>query len=159
FSSATCQLWFEIAVEMIDVGSLRLEFPRNLGSGQAPGIQDGAVTRPDRHVRTAAARHGIAVRRGEPHRLPACDHAVFPAIRAADTDIRPVVTGILSIETVNIHDPLSIRRPVGSEVEMLGFSGKTDAVRSVDVAGPDLITLRAGQMEGHSPSVRAEAQA
>src|SRR5262249_28917274 len=105
-----------------------------------------------------AARHGITVRRGEPHRLPARDHAVFAAVRAADTDIRPVVTGILSIEAVDVHDPLSIRRPVGSEVEMLRFAGKADAVRSVNVAGPDLITLRAGQMKSHSSSVGAEAQ-
>ncbi len=84
---------------------------------------------------------------------------MLAAVRAPDADVGPVMTRILPIEAVDIQDVPSVRRPRGAEVEMVGMTGNADAVRSVDVAGTDLIALRAGQMEGDSFAVRTKAEA
>src|SRR5437879_13742314 len=101
----------------------------------------------------------MAIGRGEPHRLSARDNAVFASVGAADAHAGPVVSRTLPIKTIDVQNPPSIGRPVGAEVEMLRLRGNTDAVRSIPIACPDLITLRAGQMISHASAVRAEAQA
>src|SRR5213079_2197457 len=54
FRTAAGEFRFEVAVEVISVGTLRLEFPRDLRARKFPREQDVTVARPSGHVRTAA---------------------------------------------------------------------------------------------------------
>ena len=60
---------------------------------------------------------------------------------------------------VDVEDPFPVRRPARAEVEVARLRGDPDPIRAVEIAGPDLVALRAGQMEGDALSVRAQAQA
>ena len=157
--AASGELGLEVAVEVVDVGALRLEFPRDLGSREASGKEDGAVARPGGHVRSASPSFRVAVGRREPHGLSAGEHAVFAAIGATDADVGPVVPRVFAGEAVDVEDPAPVRRPTGAEVEVPRLGGDADAVRSVGVAGPDLVALRTREMEGNPPPVGTEAQA
>src|SRR5260221_431688 len=61
--------------------------------------------------------------------------------------------------TVHKEQPLAVRRPTWAEVQMIGVTGHEDAVTAVDVASPNLIAARTGDMVGHPSAIRAEAHA
>ena len=116
--AASSEFGLVVAVEVVDIGALRLEFPGNLGSRKAARKEDGAVAGPCGHVRSASPSFRVAVRRREPHGLSAREHAVLAAIGATDADIGPVVPRFFAGEAVDIEDPASVRRPTGAEVEV-----------------------------------------
>src|SRR5439155_15534075 len=153
------ELGLELAVEVVDVRALRLEFPRHLGTRQAAREEDGAVAGPCGHVRPTAPRLRVAVGRREPHGLAACEHPVLAAIGATDADVGPVVPRVFAGSAVDVEDPAAVRRPARAEVEVTRLRGDADPVRTVGVAGPDLVTLRAREVEGDPSAVGTEAQA
>src|SRR5262245_36122849 len=69
--SAPGQIRFEIAIEMVGVGALRLELPGNFGPRQLAREKNGPVVGPHGHVGTASSMLGIAISRPEPMNLAA----------------------------------------------------------------------------------------
>src|SRR5262249_17884949 len=106
--AASRELGLVVAVEVVDVGPLRLEVPGDLGTGEARREEDGAVAGPGRHVGSAAAGLRVAVARREPHGLPAREHAVLAAVGAADADVGPVVPRVLGGAVVDVEDPSAV---------------------------------------------------
>ena len=71
---------------------------------------------------------------------------MLAAIGAAHADVRPVMPRLVLVMTVDVQDPLAVRRPTGTEVQVIRMCRHLNPIRAVDVAGPDLIPLRAGQV-------------
>src|SRR5438445_13793709 len=69
FRAAARQLRLEVAVEMVGVGPLRLELPRDFRAGEPVREKNRAVARPGGDVRAAAAVLRVAVGGPEPHGL------------------------------------------------------------------------------------------
>ena len=93
----------------------------------------------------------------EPHGLTLGEHSQSGPIRATHADVGPVVPWIHRCVAVLKDQPLTIGRPAGSEIQMTGLGGDLHPVAPVGVASPDLVAFATGQMEGHAPTVWAEA--
>ena len=130
-----------------------------LDPGKRRGKRMRAVAGPCGHVRTASSCLRIAVSRREPHRLAAREHPVFAAIGSPDADVGPVVTRVFAGLAIDVKDPAAVRRPARAEVEVTRLRGDADAVRTVGVARPDLVTLRTREVECDPLTVGAQAQA
>src|SRR5579871_6177485 len=83
---------------------------------------------------------------------------MLAAIRTPNAYIGPIVAGILLVETVGIHGPFPIRRPTRTEIEMVGLGGYANPFFPLKVARPNLISLRARQMESHTSSVGTKTE-
>ena len=148
---------FELAVEMIGVRPLRLIFPRHSRARDAQGGEDVAIVRPSRNIGTAATMVCRAVGGSEPHRLTLGEHSESGPIGSTHADVGPVVSRIDRGVAVLKGQPLPVGRPAGPEIQMTGLGGDLHPVAPVGVASPDLVAFATGQMEGHAPSVWAEA--
>jgi len=67
---------------------------------------------------------------------------MFGSICFADADFGPVVAGIGCGDAIDVKDPLVIRGPTRAEEEMSGCGFDELTVFSVQIARPDLISLR-----------------
>src|SRR5207247_7411459 len=83
FRAAAGEFRFEVAVEVVGVGTLRLEFPRDLRARKLPREQDVTVAGPSRHVRAATAVLRSAVGCSKPLGLPVRQDAMLRAVRMA----------------------------------------------------------------------------
>src|SRR5205085_2226957 len=90
---------------------------------------------------------------------PLGQYSMLAAVRPADADVRPVVARILLEMAVLVEDPFAVRRPAGSEVEMVRMPGNSDTIPTVDIARPHLISPRTRQMKGNPLAIRTQAQA
>ena len=158
FGAAAGEFRFPIAVEVIGVGAIGLEFPGDAGVGQKAGEENLTGFCPRGHVGAAAATHRRAVGGTEPVWLTASQDFEFGAVGTGDADVGGFVAGIVLKEAVLEEEPFAIGRPGGAEVEMIGMGGDEFAGSPFGVAGPDLVTLRAGDMEGDALVVRADAE-
>jgi hypothetical protein len=65
FRASACEVRLEFSIEMVRIGTLRLELPRHPRTRQSARTQDRAVLRPDWNVRAATRVLGgdvVAVR-------------------------------------------------------------------------------------------------
>ena len=85
--------------------------------------------------------------------------ALLRAIRAAHHHVRPIVPGILAWLAVLIGQPLAVRRPCRAEIEMARLRGNPEPLPALLVAGPNLVARGTGEMIGHTPPIRTEAEA
>jgi len=122
---------------VIRIRTAPLEFPCDLRSGELSREEDVPGLRPGRHVRTTAPIFRISVSRTEPLWLAICEHAMFRAVRASDTNVRPVVAGITLEMAILVKDPAPIRRPTGAEVKMIGIPCDPHAIGARRVTRPD----------------------
>ena len=61
------------------------------------------------------------------------------------------------MQAIDIENPLAIRRPLRSKVQMSGLGCDANAIRAVDIACPDLVSLWTCQMKCDTFAVRTEA--
>jgi hypothetical protein len=159
FDAASGQVGLVVAVEGIEVWTLGLVFPRNLGSGEPAREENRAGAGPRGHVRPAAPGPGIAVASREPHGLPRRQHAMLGAVGAADADVGPFVPRIRAVQAIDVQDPATVGRPARAEVEMLRPGRDAHAIRPIGIARPDLIAFRARPVKRDPAAVGAEPQA
>src|SRR6185503_21234609 len=100
----------------------------------------------------------VSVRSTKPMRLSAGQDAMLAAVGPADTQIRPVMGRILFEVAILVENPLAVGRPAGAEVNMVGMPGEADALAAFDIADPDFVAAGTGQMKGHAPAIRTQAQ-
>src|SRR5258708_5899353 len=81
------------------------------------------------------------------------------SVRADQANVRPIGTGIRLKVAILINQPMAIWRPARYEIEMLAMRGNQNAVGAQDIASPDLVSLRAGQVVGHPAAIGTDAQA
>src|SRR5580704_4625141 len=147
FRPTAGKLRFVVAVEMVDVGPLRLKLPSGPRIWQATWKEDAAVARPSRQVRSAAARLRVSISCREPHGLAFGQHAVLGAVGPADAHVGPFVVRIFLIGAIDVKDPFSVRRPARAKVEMRRLCRDPETVFALEVASPDLIPFPAGEVE------------
>ena len=82
---------------------------------------------------------------------------MFGAIGASDTKIGPIMPRVGHMVAVEVEQPLSIRGPDGSEIEMRRIGGDDLSVRAIEVANHDFITPNACCVKSNSGRVGAEA--
>ena len=148
-----------VTVEVVRVRTLRLVFPGNLAAWELSRKENGAVSSPREHIGPSAAVSRTAVAGAEPVVLSPGQDPLLRSVGAADADIGPVVARILPEVAVQVGEPCSIGRPYGSEVEMFRMGRNEDAAASFEIAGPDLVARRAGQVKGDPPPLPVEAEA
>src|SRR6188768_2991979 len=61
-------------------------------------------------------------------------------------------------QTILEHEPLAISRPRRAEVKMIRMRCHQFSISTFSVAGPNLITLRAGEMKGDPLMIRTHAK-
>src|SRR5688500_14000973 len=83
---------------------------------------------------------------------------MFRTLRAPDTKVRPVMTGVALEVAVLIKNPPAVGRPARAKIEMFGMAGHAYAIRAIGVTRPNLVAARAREMKGHAPAVRTQAQ-
>ena len=159
FRAATRELGLIVAVEVVDVRAMGLKFPGNPGLRQAAREENGAVAGPCGHIRPAAPRLGIAIRRREPHRLIIREHPVLGAVAASDADVGPVVSRLFAGTAIHIKNPAPVWRPVRAEVEVARFRGDLGPVGTIGVARPDLVALGTREMVSNPLAVGTEREA
>ena len=103
-----------------------------------------AIAGPARDIGPATAIAGLSIRGAEPHRLIVSQRSELAAIGASDTNVTPVVPWLILEMAILKEQPLAVCRPTGAEVKVIGMSGHLYPCGTVDVAGPNLVTLRAG---------------
>jgi hypothetical protein len=148
------ELRLELAVEVIDVRLSDRYSPGDFRAGKALREKDGAILRPGRHVRPAAARRSAAVGRRKPHGLPLVQHAVLAAVRAADADVGPVMPGSDPASAVHVQNPRAVGRPVRAKIEVALSRGYAHSIAAIEVARPDLVAFRARKVERDSAARR-----
>jgi len=150
---------FEVAIEVVGVRALRLVLPGDLGIGDPAWEQDVSVAGPRGNVGTATGPFGTAVSGPEPHGLIPGQCPVGRSVRACDADVGPIMSRIRGEGAALVGKPLAIGGPGGPEIELIRLGGDEGPVAAKGVAGPDLITLRAGKVKGDAPTIGAQAQA
>src|SRR5437870_5197035 len=80
------------------------------------------------------------------------------AVRATNADVRPIVARVLLITAILVENPLAVRRPARTEVEVIRVGCDPNAIRSLHVAGPHFVSARARQVERDTSTIRAKAQ-
>lgn len=69
------------------------------------------------------------------------------------------MAGIVLEEAILKDKPFAVRGPGGAEVEMIWMGGDELAIAALRVTGPDLVTLRTGDVERDALVVRTDAEA
>lgn len=157
-SAAICEFRFEVAVEVVGIGSLMLVFPGDFGVGESAREEDLAIVSPSGEAGASATVGEVTVGRPKPHGLSFGQCLEVRAIGARDADVTPVMAGVVPEVTRLKGEPASIGRPTRPEVEVVGMSCDLDTICAINGAGPDLVALRARQMIGNAPAIRAQAE-
>ena len=158
FGTTPCQLRFVVSVEMVCVGTKRLEFPGDFAVRQLSREQNRSRPRPAQHIGAAAPTLRTTIAGTKPVRLVLGKDPLLGSIRTADADIGPVMTWILSRVAILVSKPISIWGPAGPEVEVVLTTGHQVAVTTFEIAGPDLIARRSGQVKGDALGPRVEVE-
>jgi len=143
--AASGELGLEVAVEVVDIGALRLVFPGDPGIRQTSRgrgwSRRGSTRAGSIHRRASLDRRRFAANHID---LPLVSNPVLAPIRAPDADVGPVVPRVFGGSAVDVEDPAA--RPATSSCRSRGDPAarrRGPGFEPSAVAGPDLVTLRA----------------